>query len=138
MLKLDLPYPISVNRYHRAFNRGKFVTVIKSKEGRDFDLACDKSFKNQKSKIDAFKKYDDPLKILIIRIVVYGDPSLWFTQKNTIKKVDCDNFIKPTLDNIARALNIDDSRFFHVTIKKEISTDKGMRVKICQLRLSER
>lgn len=101
MIRIELPLALmSENKANRAIKRGRFCTIIKSKEMRDWQDEFQKLAKPYKDEIRAFEKTHDRSKQGIELSIVHKTPK-YFTQKGEISEnsIDVDN-IKYALDTL--------------------------------------
>lgn len=112
-----LPFPPSINSYHRAIMRGRYPRQIISREGRAFQSACYALL--QKAPRLAEGRYAVELKL---------------TPPDRRRR-DLDNRVKPVLDALVKAKIVeDDSLFDCVTITRgEIRRPGGITVRIAKL-----
>lgn len=110
----NLLWPPTVN--HRYIPRGG--RLILSPEHRAYKMQLNlfliAKFKHLKA--DHLKG-----KQLNVEIHYCGPWDVWFTKKNTIKKIDVDSRNKTLLDVVFPFLKLDDSQIFDLRLKKLVS-----------------
>ena len=113
-LKLELPYPVSVNQYYRSIPRGKFCSVILSQKGREF-----------KAKVKEMVDIDTPTtKPVLVMIKLYPP---------TKRKYDVDNMLKSLLDSLIGIAYEDDSQISCLAVSKEEVVSGGK----CEIKIKE-
>lgn len=112
-----LPFPPSINNYHRAIMRGRYPRQIISRDGRAFQNAC-------------YALLRKAPRLVGCRYAV----ELELTAPDRRKR-DLDNRVKPVLDALVKAKIVeDDSLFDCVTITRgEIARPGGVTVRIASL-----
>jgi len=109
IIKLDMPYPPTVNTYYRAVNGRN----IMSKKGRQYKKDCAVLIKRPKSPLtgDAYLTIDATM------------PDK--------RRRDIDNILKPILDALTDCgIYEDDSQVVELTIRKSSKIVKGGGIKI--------
>jgi crossover junction endodeoxyribonuclease RusA len=109
MIKLELPYPPSVNNYWQASGHRRFI----SKEGVAFSKAVAEVVKNQKA-----PSFED--RRLGIDVTIHP---------RSKRKFDLDNTLKAILDALMKAgMYNDDSQIDYIEVFRGDPVDKGMAV----------
>lgn len=100
-LQLKLPYPLSVNRYWRATQKGMLISA----DGRKFKAEVNARYAYRQKLIE----HDIALRIII-------HPKL--TKNGTASKtlIDLDNGLKSILDSLNNVVYFDDKQVKHITI----------------------
>ena len=113
-LKLELPYPVSVNQYYRSIPRGKFCSVILSQKGREF-----------KARVAELITERTPTdKPILVMIKLYPP---------TKRKYDVDNMVKSLLDSLIGIAYEDDSQISCLAVSKEEVLAGGK----CEIKIRE-
>lgn len=114
-IEIDLPYPPSVNNYWRSTNRGKFVSVYVTKEGKAFQEATKAAMWSKFGSIKPDKRR--------MHVEIHA------TMPDRRKR-DVDNICKATLDGLTAAmLWVDDSQIDRLLVVRcGVKKPGGVRV----------
>lgn len=119
--------PLSVNNSKTPIKRGKFVTMIKTSEAREFEIKCFNELANYKDLLDEFSSNFDPHSHVIHCSLFFYVPIGKFYTGKTKKKIsshskDLDNMLKYTIDPIFSFLGINDCYVVKLEAEKVATT----------------
>lgn len=124
-----LPMPPSLNQAKTIASGRRFL--IKSNVLRDFETICSASLASFRvSELQQIKKRLQKYKFLTLEITFNFSHEKLFTKKNTVKKLDVTNRVKYVEDIVSKFLEIDDSKYFDVILKKRVTLEESVSVKI--------
>lgn len=124
----DFPIPNSINQQWQISSHGR--RMIKSKEARAFDDAV--FVYGLKNKTRLLKISDMVKTWLLVDEVISVDCHFvlerreLYTKKNEIKSLDQNNFLKSSLDAVAKLIDVDDKYFFSNTCTKVQAPPNGI------------
>lgn len=117
-MTITLPFPPSANAYWRSIVRGKHASVITSKDGREYQKACE-----SRLRAGGVTRLAGPCAVEI---------AAYFPNR----RGDLDNRIKPVLDVLQGHAFENDSQVEHLSITRHIDKDDP-RVEVTVFELQE-
>jgi Holliday junction resolvase RusA-like endonuclease len=115
---MNYPIPPSINSCYAGKTRRYKSVVYKEYEieARTYALINKDKIEESRKLIKKWLRHYQKLKIKIAFEFYY---ERLYTKKNTVKKLDVDNYVKPLLDNLTPTLHFDDSLiFYQIAYKK--------------------
>lgn len=129
MITLTLPYPISANRYWRPVSLGKHITIVPTKEAKDY--------RKEVMRIVLAAGIVNPLRGRIaIHVDLYPHRPLDFAKRmrqlgsawdDTVQCLDLDNANKVLLDSL-KGVAIDDDKWVRRLSSERMEPDGEARV----------
>ena len=127
---INVPYPISTNRYKGLRVAGKIPLFFVTKEGKEFKKICSDLAKEEGDKLNL----NLPLNIRFdIDITVYPKlPKDWQKREKKdpfwyleLKTLDVDNCLKVLLDSFNEVVYTDDKKIFSLKIRRGYPIQDG-------------
>lgn len=131
-----LPFPPSVNSlYRHNAGRSEKVARFKTAKAKDWETLLDIwHLKNRRlileAKAQIHKLLHDNKVFLYIGLEFIVPPQTLYSKQNKLKRIDCTNRIKATLDGLSNILGVDDNRFFLDKVEFVLGNDKYINIKI--------